>query len=256
MKEDFKLKNIYDKYRENKNSHVYLVETNSITQAIEDIKKLIILINEDAESNIEPLILNESLPTLMIIGPKVQEILTEDIDRLIVMLQKIPVITKDNYFIIHNAEKLNKKSGNQMLKIIEEPETDMLGFFVCNSTDGIMPTISSRTQTISLIYDTEEIYEEDLISDAQNYLNELHDKASLIVNKKYIDKYKDIDQFKIFVECIISIQKKYINTQTNFDIIKKESLLLSKLYDLISKISGNCNINLLMDKFLIEVSRL
>ena len=256
MKEDFKLKNIYDKYRENKNSHVYLVETNSITQAIEDIKKLIILINADADSNIEPLILNASLPTLMIIGPKVQEILTEDIDRLIVMLQKIPVITKDNYFIIHNAEKLNKKSGNQMLKIIEEPETDMLGFFVCNSTDGIMPTISSRTQTISLIYDTEEIYEEDLISDAQNYLNELHDKESLIVNKKYIDKYKDIEQFKNFVECIISIQKKYINTQTNFDIIKKESLLLSKLYDLIPKISGNCNINLLMDKFLIEVSRL
>ena len=98
MNEEFKLKNIYDKYRENKSSHVYLVETNSIDKAIDDIKKLIIQINND--DYIENLVNCDNLPTLQIIGPKQQEIVTDDIEKLIVMLQKIPVITKENYFII------------------------------------------------------------------------------------------------------------------------------------------------------------
>ena len=256
MNEDFKLKSIYDKYCENKNSHVYLVETNSIEEAISDIKKLIILINKDQNNDVESLVNNNSLPTLQVIGPKLQEIVTDDIEKLVVMLQKIPVITKENYFIVYDAEKLNKKSGNQMLKVIEEPETDIIGFFVCTNSDSVMPTITSRAQIISLTYDIEKTFSEDIINDATKYLSQIHSGDSIIVNKYYVEKYKDLDSFISFINCIITEEKKYINSNLNFDIIVKENKILKMMYEILSKVRSNCNINLLLDKFLIEVSRL
>ena len=51
MKNEDKLNLIYEKYRENKNSHVYLVETNSISDAVKDIKNLIIKMNSDNNDN-------------------------------------------------------------------------------------------------------------------------------------------------------------------------------------------------------------
>ena len=77
-----------------------------------------------------------------------------------------------------------------------------------------------------------------------------------MVNKYYVAKYKDVNNFIHFLECVINEEKKYINSNSNFDIIVKENKILKMLYNLLSKASNNCNINLLLDRFLIEVSRL
>ena len=257
MNNDEKLKLIYNKYRENKNSHVYLVETNSINDALNDIKKLIIKINQNNDdNNIEKLIDTDSLPTLTIVWPDNQEIKKENIEELIVKIQKIPVITKENYFIICNAEKLNQKSGNIMLKTIEEPETDVLGFFICNNSNSVLSTIQSRTQYISLQYDKDETYDNDIIDDAVNYFKSLHNSPIIDINKKYVDKYKDINIICNFLECLVNEERKFINSQNIFDIIKKEEQIIKLIYELESNIRKNGNISLLFDKFVIEVGRL
>jgi len=257
METSLKLNNIFDKYRENKNSHVYLVETNVIEYAIEDIKKLIIKINEFNNNDISNLINNDTLPSLSIITADKQEIKTETVEQLIRNLQKIPVITRENYFIVSECEKLNKKSGNQMLKIIEEPETDVIGFFVCNSIDGVMPTIQSRSQYISLKYDFSKVCDENISKDAQEYFNLLHSQNNSIIQNKYIvDNYKDINIMTEFLENLVNVEKKYIETLSDFDIINKESIIIKKIFELICNIKKNGNINLLLDKFVIEVSRL
>ena len=257
MKNEEKLNNIYLKCRENKNSHVYLVETNSINDALNDIKKLIIKMNQNSDdNNIEKLIDTDSLPTLTIIWPDNQEIKKENIEELIVKIQKIPVITKENYFIICNAEKLNQKSGNIMLKTIEEPETDVLGFFICNNSNSVLSTIQSRTQYISLQYDKNETYDNDIINDAVNYFKSLHNSPIIDINKKYVDKYKDINIICNFLECLVNEERKFINSQNIFDIIKKEEQIIKLIYELESNIRKNGNISLLFDKFVIEVGRL
>lgn len=257
MNNDEKLKLIYNKYRENKNSHVYLVETNSINDALNDIKKLIIKINQNSDdNNIEKLIDTDSLPTLTIVWPDNQEIKKENIEELIVKIQKIPVITKENYFVICNAEKLNQKSGNIMLKTIEEPETDVLGFFICNNSNSVLSTIQSRTQYISLQYDKNETYDNDIIDDAVNYFKSLHNSPIIDINKKYVDKYKDINIICNFLECLVNEERIFINTQNIFDIIKKEEQIIKLIFELESNIRKNGNISLLFDKFVIEVGRL
>lgn len=257
MKNKDKLNNIYVKYRENKNSHVYLVETNDIDQALNDLKKLIISINDNnSENDIEKLVLNDSLPTLSIIKPETLEIKTDVIDALIKKLENIPVITKENYYIICEAEKLNQKSGNSMLKIIEEPESDTLGFFICNNVNNVMQTIQSRAQYISLIYDVSHEYESGMVNDAKKFINNLNNVRSILDNKYYSDKYKGVIEFNSFLDCVIFEYKKYIDTLDNFDIIKRENLILKLILDFKSNINKNCNVNLLLDKLVIEVGRL
>ena len=257
MKNEDKLNNIYNKYRENKNSHVYLVETNNIDLALSDIKKLLIKINEDSSDNdIEKLIENDALPTLSVIRPETAEIKTDVIEELIGKLQTIPVITKENYFIICEAERLNQKSGNSMLKIIEEPECDTLGFFICNNVNNVMQTIQSRAQYISLIYDVDQDYDEDIKSDAKNFINNLHGNLNILDNKYFSDTYKNVFDFNMFIDCVIDEIKNYINTLDNFDIIKKENEILKLIIDMKSNINKNCNTNLLLDKLIIEVGRL
>ena len=257
MKNEEKLNNIYNKYRENKNSHVYLVETNSIENALNDIKKLIININSDNNDNdIQSLILNDSLPTLTIIRPETLEIKTDVIDELIKKLQTIPVITKENHFIICEAEKLNQKSGNSMLKIIEEPECDTLGFFICNNVNNVMQTIQSRAQYISLSYDIKDEFDENIQEDAIKLFNLLHNSISIIDNKYFTDSYKSVLDFDKLVDCLIMEIKNYIITLNNFDIIKKENKILMLVLDFKSNINRNCNINLMLDKLVLEVGRL
>ena len=52
------------------------------------------------------------------------------------MLTEYPLNTK-------NAEKLNGSSANAMLKFVEEPTEGILGFFITNNKDVIIPTIKN-----------------------------------------------------------------------------------------------------------------
>ena len=257
MNNEDKLNLIYEKYRENKNSHVYLVETNSIEKALIDIKKLIIRINGENDLNdIKKLIETDSLPTLSVIFPENQEIKKEFIEELIKKVQKIPIITKENYFIICNAEKLNQKSGNTMLKMIEEPETDVIGFFIANNASAVLQTIQSRSQYIFLKYDVNIEYDDEVIKDAEDYYKLLNSCCDISINKSIVDKYKDINNLCLFVECLVNIIKKSIINEVNSDIITKKEKIIKLLYNLESNVRKMANVNLSLDKFVIEVGRL
>lgn len=52
--------------------------------------------------------------------------------------------------IIGNAARLSKESQNTLLKTLEEPPTDTIIILTANRTDDILPTISSRTQLLTV----------------------------------------------------------------------------------------------------------
>ena len=256
MNEELRLKNIYDKYCENKNSHVYLVQTDSIDDAIQDIKRLIINVNKHNGIDVENLIENDTLPTLMLIKPDKNEIKTEEAEKLLTFLQKIPVITNENFFIVEYAEKLNAKSGNQLLKVIEEPDSDILGFFVCLNAENVLPTIKSRLQFVQLNYNKKTEYNSKTIEFVDKYFDMIHKQIDLSLNKVIVDNFKEYNDMKLFLDCFVDKEKKYINELSDFDIIKKEGNILKLVFVLEEKIHNNANINLMLDKFLLEVGRL
>jgi hypothetical protein len=119
-----------------------------------------------------------------------------------------------------------------------------------------MQTIQSRAQLLTLTYDLEEDFDSDVREDALKLLDILNDKSSIIENKYYTDKYKSVLEFDNFLDCLIVELKKYISTLDNFDIIKKENCILKMIIDMKSNINKNCNVNLMLDKLIIEVGRL
>lgn len=180
-------------------------------------------------------------------------------------------IAKNKIYVIKNCEKMNKESGNTILKFLEEPEDDIYGFFITSNIDSIMPTIKSRCQIINDIYDDNSLNKLNISKDKKdNYLNIIYNylydlevkKADLIlINKKYLNEFEKDDIINIF-KIIIDIYIKYIDNkyenykEYNFlnkysrDTLRKKLLIIINTLD---HLNYNVNLDLLLDRFVIEM---
>lgn len=276
------LTNLVKKYREKKLAHAYLIETNNINLATNDILELIKIINCPEEyiekcnnCNLCNLIDKVSLPSLKIIEPDGASIKKSQIEALKLAFGTIPVYSKYNCYIIKNAEKLNSSSANSMLKFVEEPTNGIIGFFITSNKDIMIDTIKSRCQSLVLNYESKSIIEKLNITEAEftdykellkTYLPKIA-KESFINNKtEIITKYperKDIENlFKIIFELYYNQFTKIIGSAdnpelqdicempTDLQIITKK---LGIITNILHEISYNVNIELILDKFVIEM---
>lgn len=276
------LNEIVTKYRENKLAHAYLIETNNIEKATSDILELIKVLNcpceykdNCLECNLCNLINKQNLPSLKIIEPDGASIKKNQVESLKSDFGTKPIYSKFNIYIIKNAEKLNSSSANSMLKFVEEPTDGILGFFITINKDIMIDTIKSRCQSILLNYEansiteklniTQELYES-YLPVITNYLSKLNNE-SLINNKKEIlnifsDRVDVENILKIIFEIYYNhlmklLNKEYSETVTTIyklDIsISKVIANLQIITDTLNNIGYNVNIELLLDKFVIEM---
>lgn len=275
------LLDIYKQYREKKLAHAYLIETNNTSKLLEDLKTLIKAINCPEEyqeqclkCNLCNLINKNNLPSLIMIEPDGTSIKKGQIEDLKISFETKPIYSKYNTYIIVSAEKLNSSSANAMLKFVEEPTEGILGFFITNNKDVIIPTIKSRCQVLVATYESDNILEKLNITAEEltnyqtiirNYLNKINNN-SFINNKDLIlsklSERKEIETlFKIIFEIFYNnflknINKEYdqtlievYNEENNNKIIKELNIITKFLQDL----SYNVNMELLLDKFVIEM---
>lgn len=84
-------------------------------------------------------------PDLMILDGKNQSIKREDIDALQDKFSKSGLEKNHRpIYIINNVENVTWQSIDLLLKFIEEPKDDRIGFLTCNNLDNVKPTILSR----------------------------------------------------------------------------------------------------------------
>lgn len=276
------LQELVKKHRENKLAHAYLLETNNVEYATNDIKELIKIINCNDEykenctnCNLCNLINKDNLPSLKIIEPDGTSIKKTQVENLKLNFGTKPIYSKYNVYIIKNAEKLNLSSANSMLKFIEEPTEGIIGFFITSNKDVMIDTIKSRCQSLVLNYDNDNLKSSLNITDEQyeNYLmvikSYLHNlnSSNIINNKKEVlaifSERKDIENIlKIILEIYYQSFLKLLNKNYQEEITKIYELKLSiteitKKLQIISQtledLSYNVNIELLLDKFIIEM---
>ena len=276
------LKEIYNQYREKKLAHAYLIETNNMPKLETDLKDLIKALNCPAEykegcqeCNLCNLINKDNLPSLKIITPEGTSIKKNQIEELKIAFETKPIYSKYNTYIIKNAEKLNSSSANAMLKFVEEPTEGIIGFFITNNKDVIIPTIKSRCQSLVVTYESDNIL--DKLNITQEELNNYHDlikkylnsiqthelmnNKSLVLSK--FPERKDIDtMFKIMFEIYYQYFLKQINKPYDKELLEKYNLHESKqeiitklniINKFLTELSYNVNIELLLDKFVIEM---
>ena len=92
------------------------------------------------------LIDQEEYPDVTIVRPINQIIKTERIRELVGQFSQSGIESQRQVFIIEQADKMHLNAANSLLKVIEEPQSEVYIFFLTNDEDKILPTIRSRTQ--------------------------------------------------------------------------------------------------------------
>ena len=264
-----KLGQLENLYRENRLSHVYLLETNDLQKATTDVIKLIKKINCEftykdtcQKCNVCNLINNNSLPSLIVIEPDGQNIKKEQVIDLKKRFSFKPIYTPNNVYIIKNADKLNGSSANTMLKFIEEPGDNIIGFLITTNLNNVISTIRSRCEILSLMY-TENSQEiaENIKKAASNYLQliELEKVDKIMYNKNVLNDYSERSDIEQIFHEILNLYIEAYEGKTTLAFLSNLALLaLRKRISLTAKfledLNNNANIELLMDKFIIELS--
>ncbi len=264
-----KLDNLVKLYHEERLAHVYLLETNNISLAFKDLITTIKKINcpnEYAEKcdkcNICNLINQEALPSLIIVNADGNNIKKEQVLDLKRRFSFKPIYTPNNIYIINNAEKLNGASANTMLKFIEEPGENIIGFLLTTNLNNVIPTIKSRCEICSLIYNIEENKEDNpYYAVALEYIKaiELAKDDKIMYNRNIIlNKYSERNDIEAIFKEILNIYLRLSVLQDEELNLKLDSLAINKRINLLitflEDIATNANVELLMDKFIIELS--
>ena len=258
------------KYHENKLAHAFLIETNDFDKCYLDVIDLIKEINcphnfstnckEDC--NICSLINRNSLPSLLTIDPDGQFIKKEQILEMMEKFSTKPVFTKYNIYVIRNAERFNSSSANTILKFLEEPEENIIGIFITGNKESVISTIRSRCQVYKSYYKMElnDMLDENILTDVKLYLNAIFkNNDDILYNKTHMyGYYKNRLDWEIFFntmlyylnDCFISDRLDKVELVKVMDPINLIKVI-SLVEEIIKYIKSNCNMDLVLDKFVI-----
>ena len=282
VNEEFKKLTKY--YHEQKLAHAYLLETNNQEKCLKDLieflKELFCLDNyEDncQKCNLCSLLTKQEFPNLVIIRPDGKNIKKEQVKQIQERMSYKPNLSKINAYVIMESEKLNGASANTMLKFIEEPFDDCFGFFITNNKENMLLTIQSRCECLKVNYENSKEIDEEFrntyLPMIKEYLSkiEVEKKYSIMYNKILLqDKLIKDNIEKVFKEILV-IYKSYFYAKidiessdvinSDFAFIANNSVKsLEKKIGLITKVLNNINYNLnlelMLDKFVIEMGEI
>lgn len=273
---------IISSFHEKNNSHAFLLSTNNIDKALNDVldivKKVNCLGDGNDSCNVCTTIDSSTNPDVIVVRAEGKEIKKDQILNIISSFSTKPSISKYSTYIICNADKMNDFSANKMLKFLEEPEGNIVGFFITDKLNGIIPTIRSRCEIYNYhfgnnsILDLLDINEEEyalaydlalkltirlndepkysLMADSKTISKRERDEVDLLfklIKKFYVLKYENI-QLNMYndLEYVENILDSI--TTTDLSIIVKRIKILDNI---INEMNIYVNRDLIVNKFFI-----
>ena len=207
----------------------------------------------------------------------------ESIDKLQKDFNYKPIIGHRKIYIIKNADKIRESLANTLLKFIEEPEEGIIAILITDNKSKILDTIISRCQVISLNNNNNnnridlEKYSEELIERVIYFVNyyEIYKFEALIYSQSLFHNYlKDRTEYNLAFDIILMYYNDILNYKLNGDFINFEKYVSEEMYSYFNKISlenivrkndivinlkknilNNVNLNLLIDKLVIELKK-
>ena len=254
-------------------SHAYLFCVNSLDLAypyIKEFAKLIILGNEE-DDIISHQIDNEEYDDMYVVNPDTIGINTEEINKLMTYMETKSLRTNGKrVYIIYGFERLSRDVSNKILKFLEEPSDNVYALLMTENYEIILPTIVSRCQKIDLSFpiSSKNTSEITLLIE---FLNEIvsNGKKTIAYEYKYFgellkDRINFYDAFSLLEKIISESINKKCNYKYN-DIYLSEELLKLPVNNIINilnitnrlkcLIKNNINLNLLVDRYIIDVTK-
>jgi len=259
-------------------SHAYLFNVNSVNSSFfyaKDFAKRIILENVDQNSfdyeDISYKIDHDEFDDLYIVNPDTIGINSEEINKLLTYMETKSLRENGRrVYIIYGFERLSREISNKILKFLEEPQENIYAILLTENYEKILPTIVSRCQVLSFSFEIEEINLEriDLLKE---FFKELIDKKKKMIAYSY-NYFKDslnnrlglFSDFEILEKIISdSINYKFINDDKSIYVVELLSdysiEILTDILNITNRlkclIKNNINLNLLLDRYIIEVAK-
>lgn len=257
-------------------SHAYLFNVNSLDSSFlyaKEFAKTIILQGIDKEifeyEDISYKIDNDEFDDLYIVNPETIGINSEEINKLLNYMETKSL--RDNgrrVYIIYGFERLTRDISNKILKFLEEPQENIYAILLTENFEKILPTIVSRCQVMNFSFPSKE----DNIEKIELMMKFL---STLIVDKKKTIAYENdyfyesltnrLDFYENFeiLERIISetLNSNYQNVENKYvleDLKTYPNLTIINLLNITNKlkclIKNNINLNLLLDRYIIEIT--
>lgn len=266
------IRRLITNFHENKLSHIFLIETNDKEQTLSDLLNLVKLLNCPQQfseqctlCNLCHLIDTSTLPTLLIISPDGQAIKKSQMEELKLTFSHKPYISKYNIYIINDAEKFNSSSANSMLKFIEEPEPNTIGFLITDNKENVILTIKSRCEILRANYDEPigKNWDQKLIDLFVSYVYDIEivKTKGIVANKKIIDSKLERDQILEMFQFLLQLYTNLLNGNLEYQSlqqlkeydIKKLISRIQLVQKMIERLNYNVNINLLLDDFILRL---
>ena len=262
--------------KNNKITHAYLIETNDYSKADElvmcFVKELFKLYSEDDEfKKIDNLIENNSFSDFMMVQPDGSWIKKEQILEIKEKFSTTSVENRPRIYLIKEADKLNKYAANSLLKFLEEPDGNVIAILVSSNRYRVLETIRSRCQLYTLVNTNKKVEIDDieLLTGIIETLENKKSEAIAYLPTVLENDMKNKDFWLNTFNDMINIYENSIRMSENLDYIdygqvlslinNKNSLQekinkISILFTTINNLEYNLNINMMLDKFIIEFS--
>ncbi len=258
-------------------SHAYLIKTNNMKEAypiVCDLAKKIICENNDellySNKEIESLIDEDNFDDYYVVNPSTLVIKVEELNNLLEYFQTKSVRNNGRrVYVIYGIERLKNDISNKLLKFIEEPENDIYGIIMTENIDLVLPTIISRCQILTLNYDVN--YDFNDIVNMKEFIKCFIKKKidTIAYYDQFFGKYEGdrssyINCFSIIELLLSNYLNKYYGLEVNEEYLLEElsTLDVNKVLNMLritSKlkklINNNINLNLLIDRYIIEMER-
>lgn len=258
-------------------SHAYLLNVNSLSTAFpyaKELAKLIILQDIDNNSyeyeDISYKILHDEFDDLYVVNPDTIGINSEEINKLLLYMETKSLRENGRrVYIIYGFERLSRDISNKILKFLEEPQENIYAILLTENFERILPTIISRCQVFNFSFEEEE-KDENKISNMKNFLVELFNRKKSTIAYEYeyfgdymLNRIEFYEQFNILENIISeSLNSKY-GSKFNQPYFLSElnafpPLTIISMLNITNKlkclIKSNINLNLLIDRYIIEIT--
>ncbi|HEL2110055.1 TPA: DNA polymerase III subunit delta' [Streptococcus suis] len=174
-----------------------------------------------------------------LLAPQGNIIKTETVRELVKNFSQSGFESSKQVFIIRDAEKMHANAANSLLKVIEEPQSDIHIFLLTNQEEAVLPTIKSRTQIIGFpknLPALERMLEEEgLLKSEASLLARLvssqEEARKLAENKHFLDL---IGQSKKFIDLLLGNPNQAYLQAGTLVALALEKAEQGRLFDLLS----------------------
>lgn len=149
------------------------------------------------------LILNEEFSDVKVIRPINQIIKTERVRELVREFSQSGVEGNKQVFIIVDSDKMHTNAANSLLKVIEEPQSEVYIFLLTADESRVLSTIKSRTQVVTFPKQvaaiTKELEKAGLVKRQAQILAEFsqtfEEALSLVSSSSFFDLVFELERF-------------------------------------------------------------